>query len=135
MSLAHRLIRNQGATLKACVGLVKSCNAECGSACEPRRAGSETHIYCVALLTKDLGHLLRSASCICTFQNPQRYNIIDQRFLKHEILIDPRIIGSKRSDWFNRLVLRPVREFTLESNTARKVPAKLHIINFIGLPC
>ena len=80
MSLAHRLIRNQGTTLKACVGLVKSCNAGCGSVCEPRRAGSETHIYCVALLTKDLGHLLRSASCICTFQNPQRYNIIDQRF-------------------------------------------------------
>jgi hypothetical protein len=48
ISLAHRLIRNQGVTLNACVGLVKSCNAECGSSCEPRRAGSETHIYCVA---------------------------------------------------------------------------------------
>jgi hypothetical protein len=55
ISLAHRLIRNQGVTLNACVGLVKSCtksrrtsDAECGSACEPRRAGSETHIYRVA---------------------------------------------------------------------------------------
>ena len=98
MSLAHRLICNQGATLtgfcscktcistilavKACVGLVKSCNVECGSACEPHRAGSETHIYGVALLTNDLGHLPRSASCSCTLQNPQRYDIIDQRFLK-----------------------------------------------------
>ena len=98
MSLAHRLICNQGATLtgfcscktcistilavKACVGLVKSCNVEGGSACEPHRAGSETHIYGVALLTKDLGHLSRSASCSYTLQNPQRYDIIDQRFPK-----------------------------------------------------
>ena len=87
MSLAHRLICNQGATLKACVGLVKSCNVECGSACEPHRAGSETHIYGVALLTKDLGHLPRSASCSCTLQNPQRYDIIDQRFLKIMVIV------------------------------------------------
>ena len=87
MSLTHRLVRNQGATLKACVGLVKSCNVECGSACEPHRAGSETHIYGVALLTKDLGHLPRSASCSCTLQNPQRYDIIDQRFLKIMVIV------------------------------------------------
>jgi len=110
MSLAHRLICNQGATLtgfcscktcistilavKACVGLVKSCtksrrisDVECGSACEPHRAGSETHIYGVALLTKDLGHLPRSASCSCTLQNPQRYDIIDQRFLKIMVIV------------------------------------------------
>ena len=80
MSLAHRLNRNQGATLTACARLVKSCNAECGSACGPQRASPEAHIYRVALLTKDLGHLLRSASCSCTLQNPQRYDIIDQRF-------------------------------------------------------
>ena len=48
MSLAHRLIRNQGATLTACARLVKSCNAECGSACEPQRASPEAHIYRVA---------------------------------------------------------------------------------------
>ena len=69
MSLAHRLIRNQGAILRACVGLVKSCkayrillspltyihvgDAECSSACKPRRARPEA----------------------------QRYNIINQRLL------------------------------------------------------
>ena len=87
MSLAHRLIRNQGATLTACARLVKSCtksrrtsDAECGSACEPQRASPEAHIYRVALLAKDLGHLLRSASCSCTLQDSQRYDIINQRF-------------------------------------------------------
>ena len=84
MSLAHRLIRNQGATLTACARLVKSCtksrrtsDAECGSACEPQRASPEAHIYRVALLAKDLGHLLRSASCSCTLQDSQRYDIIN----------------------------------------------------------
>ena len=48
MSLAHRLYRNQGATLTACACLVKSCNAECGTACEPQRASPEAHIYRVA---------------------------------------------------------------------------------------
>ena len=55
MSLAHRLNRNQGATLTACARLVKSCtksrrtsDAECGSACEPQRASPEAHIYRVA---------------------------------------------------------------------------------------
>jgi len=82
MSLAHRLIRNQGATLTACARLMKSCNAECGSACEPQGASPEAHIYRVAPLAKDLGHLLRSASCSCTLQDSQRYDIINQRFLK-----------------------------------------------------
>jgi len=87
--LAHRLKRNQGATLTACARLVKSCtksrrisDAECGSACEPRRAGPEAHIYRVALLAKDLGHLPRSASCSCTLQDSQRYDIIHQRLPK-----------------------------------------------------
>ena len=113
MSLAHRLICNQGATLtgfcscktcistilavKACVGLVKSCNVECGSACEPHRAGSKAHIYGVALLTKDLGHLPRSASCSCTLQNPQRYDIIDQRFLTKCYSINITKIGVKHA--------------------------------------
>ena len=66
MSLAHSMIRNQGATLPACVGLVKSCNAEWGSYGEPRRASPEAHIDGVELLTKGLGHLLRSAPCRCT---------------------------------------------------------------------
>ncbi len=52
-SLAYRLIHNQGTTLKACLGLVKSCNAECESACKPRRARPETHIYGIVLLAKD----------------------------------------------------------------------------------
>ncbi len=87
MSLAHRLHRNQGVTLTACARLVKSCtksrrtsDAECGSACEPQRASPEAHIYRVALLAKDLGHLLRSASSSCTLQDSQRYDIINQRF-------------------------------------------------------
>ena len=83
MSLAHRLHRNQGATLIACARLVKSCNAECGAACEPQRARPEARIYRVALLAKDLGHLLRSASCSCTLQGSQRYDVISQRFLKY----------------------------------------------------
>ena len=94
MSLAHRLICNQDTTLKACVGLVKNCNVECGSACEPHRAGSEAHIYGVALLAKDLGHLPRSASCSCTLQNPQRYDIIDQRFLNAESIIPVSLFGT-----------------------------------------
>jgi len=39
--------------LKACLGLVISCNIECASACGPRRARPEAHIYGVALLAKD----------------------------------------------------------------------------------
>ena len=53
ISLAYRLIHNQGDTLKACLGLVKSVNAECGSACKPRRARPEAHIYGIVLLIKD----------------------------------------------------------------------------------
>ena len=40
---------------------MRACNVEYGSACKPRRASPEAHIYFVALLTKDLGHLLRPA--------------------------------------------------------------------------
>jgi len=53
ISLAYRLIHNQGAALKACPGLVKRCNAECESACKPRRAMPEAHIYGIVLLAKD----------------------------------------------------------------------------------
>ncbi|GMR05714.1 MAG: hypothetical protein BMS9Abin25_0289 [Gammaproteobacteria bacterium] len=53
ISLAYRLIHNQGAALKACLGLVKSCNAECESACKPHRARPEAHIYGIVLLAKD----------------------------------------------------------------------------------
>ena len=38
ISLAYRLIHNQGAALKAYLGLVKSCNTVCESVCKPRRA-------------------------------------------------------------------------------------------------
>jgi len=53
MSLAYRLVHNQDAALKACLGLVKSCNAECESACKPRRARPEAHIYGIVLFAKD----------------------------------------------------------------------------------
>ncbi|HDH15589.1 MAG TPA: hypothetical protein ENG90_03800 [Gammaproteobacteria bacterium] len=39
--------------MKACLGLVKSCNAGCESACKPRRASPEAHIYGTVLLAKD----------------------------------------------------------------------------------
>jgi len=52
--LAYRLIHNQGGTLKACLGLVKCDNAECKSACMPRRARPGAHIYGIALLIKYL---------------------------------------------------------------------------------
>ncbi|HDH16846.1 MAG TPA: hypothetical protein ENG90_10295 [Gammaproteobacteria bacterium] len=39
--------------MKACLGLVKNCNAECESACKPRRARPEAHIYGIVLLAKD----------------------------------------------------------------------------------
>ena len=51
--LAYSLIHNQGGTLKACLGLVKSDNAECESDCKPRRARPEAHIYGIVLLAKD----------------------------------------------------------------------------------
>ena len=54
ISLVYRLMYNQGVTLKACLGLVKSFNAECASACKPHRARPEAHIYGIALLVKDL---------------------------------------------------------------------------------
>jgi len=54
--LAYRLIHNQDGTLKACLGLVKSDNAECESACMPRRARPEAHIYGIVLLIKYFGH-------------------------------------------------------------------------------
>jgi len=38
MFLVHRLGHDQGATLKAYQVMVKSYNAACGPACEPRRA-------------------------------------------------------------------------------------------------
>ena len=81
-SLAYRLIHYQGVTLKACLGLVKSYNAESESACKPRRARPEAHIYGVALLAKEPGHSLRSAPCSCTLQASQRCGIINQRLLK-----------------------------------------------------
>jgi hypothetical protein len=40
--------------LKTCLGLVKSCNAECESVCNPHRASPEAHIYGIVLLAKDL---------------------------------------------------------------------------------
>ena len=102
MSLAHRLHRNQGATLTACARLVKSCtksrrtsDAECGAACEPQgRALKRTSTASPkaptfgALVAKDLDHMLRSAPCSCTLQDSQKYDIINQRFLdKREIKI------------------------------------------------
>jgi len=53
ISLVYRLIHNQGAALKACPGLVKRGNAACESACKPRRAMPEAHIYGIVLLAKD----------------------------------------------------------------------------------
>jgi len=53
ISLAYRLIHNQGGALKACLGLVKSDNAESESACKPRRARPEAYIYGIVLLAKD----------------------------------------------------------------------------------
>ena len=76
ISLAYRLIYNQGATLKACLGLVKSCNTECMSACKPHRARPEAYIYGVALFTKEPGHSLQSAPCNCTLQDSQRHDRI-----------------------------------------------------------
>jgi len=73
--LAYRLIHNQGGTLKACLGLVKSDNAECESACKPRRARPEAHIYGIVLLIKYFGHSLRSTLCSCTLQVSQRHGI------------------------------------------------------------
>ncbi|MCK5359435.1 MAG: hypothetical protein KAJ95_02350, partial [Gammaproteobacteria bacterium] len=52
--LAYRPAHNQDETLKACLGLVKSGNAECEPACKPRRARPEAHIYGIALLAKDV---------------------------------------------------------------------------------
>jgi hypothetical protein len=52
--LAYRPIHNQGGALKACLGLVQSDNAECESACKPRRARPEAHIYGIVLLAKDM---------------------------------------------------------------------------------
>ena len=40
-SLAYRLFRSQGDSLKACAGLSRTGNAECGTACRPRRASTE----------------------------------------------------------------------------------------------
>ncbi len=82
ISLAYRLIHNQDAALKACLGLVKSSNAECESACKPRRASPEAHIYGIALLIKYFGHSLRSTLCICTIQVSQRHGMINQRLLR-----------------------------------------------------
>ena len=52
--LAYRPAHNQDETLKACLGLVKRINAECGSASKPRRASPEAHIYGIVLLVKDI---------------------------------------------------------------------------------
>jgi len=54
MPLAYRLIHNQDEALKACLGLVKSDNAECESTCKLRRARSETASYGIVLLAKDM---------------------------------------------------------------------------------
>jgi hypothetical protein len=78
-SLAYRLVRNQGATLKTYLGLLKSRNAECGPAGKPRRARPEAHICGVALLAKGDGHSLRSAPCICTLQVAQRRHKLAER--------------------------------------------------------
>jgi len=80
--LAYRLFRNQGAILKACVRLSKTGNAECGTACRPRRACPEAHSCGVALLAKGYGHYRQSASCTCTLQITQRPYAINQRCLK-----------------------------------------------------
>ena len=80
-SLAYRLFRNQDDSLKACVRLSKTGNAECGTACRPRRACPEAHSCGVALLAKGYGHYRRSASCTCTLQITQRPYAINQRCL------------------------------------------------------
>ncbi len=79
--LAYRLIHNQGGTLKACPGLVKSDNAECEPACKPRRARPEAHIYGIVLLAKDPAIRYEARFVACTLQVSQRHGIINQRFL------------------------------------------------------
>ncbi|GMT40892.1 MAG: hypothetical protein IEMM0001_1627 [bacterium] len=73
--LAYSLIHNQGGTLKACLGLVKSDNAECESDSKPRRARPEAHIYGIVPSCKGPGHSLRSTLCSCTLQVSQRHGI------------------------------------------------------------
>lgn len=58
---AYREICYQGAVLKTCRGLSKSCNAENEFVCKPLWARPEVSICFVALLAKDYGHCLRSA--------------------------------------------------------------------------
>ena len=80
MSLAYRLIHNQDEALKACLGLVKSDNAECESTCKPRRARSETAQLRHCASCKGHGHSLRSTLCRWPFQDLQRHGVINQRF-------------------------------------------------------
>ena len=52
--LAYRPVQNQGGTMKACRGLVKSDNAESEPFCKPRRVRPEACIYGIVPLVKDI---------------------------------------------------------------------------------
>ncbi len=54
ISLAHRLIVNQGEISPAYSYLSTSFNAGCVSACAPRRTSPETHRFGVELLAKGI---------------------------------------------------------------------------------
>jgi len=115
MSLAYRLIHNQDEALKACLGLVKSDNAECESTCKPRRARSETAQQRHCASCKGHGHSLRSTLCRWPFQGLQRHGVINQRF--------PSYWQARYAAAFYRqlavcvhLSLRPQQDFHRQSN-------------------
>ncbi|WP_444912441.1 sugar phosphate isomerase/epimerase family protein [Microbulbifer sp. PAAF003] len=88
--LACKAVHNQGAASQECLDLSRSCNAECESLCEPRRAGLEGYSCCVAALAKGYGHSRRAAPNICSLQGPQRHYGVIQRL---------PIIGMDLIDW------------------------------------